>query len=313
MTEIKKRHHYIWREYLRNWSINEKINSLLLQDKKILNDVNLMNVAQEKFFYTLEEFTEEEQIILLELVKAWSNEATIKMNLEIFKTFTSYSKIKKIADDHIKSNPTNHLKLQSELDAYRYNSIENIHTLLESFGKKIIAVKSMEDLKFLDDERELFLTMIFIAFQYLRTKKIRKSVENVLKANPLLSVKFVDPFAFIFSTNLANSLTFHKDLTFTLLANFTSKEFITSDQPLINLEKEIKDVDNKVLNFKVYYPLNPRLALIIHYDKNPKEKYILEKPDEKEINKLNSYMLKNSDCFIFSQTTELLEYYKTCL
>lgn len=313
MTEIKKRHHYIWREYLRNWSINDKINSLLLQDKKILSDVNLMNVAQEKFFYKLEEFTKEEEIILFELVKAWSEEATLEMNLEIFKTFTSYSKVKKIAADHLKLNPNNHLKLESELAALKYNSIENIHTLLESFGKKIIAVKSMEDLKFLDDERELFLTMIFIAFQYLRTKKMRKSVENVLKANPLLSVKFVDPFAFIFSTNLANSLTFHKDLTFTLLENFTTKEFITSDQPLINLEKDIKDINNRVINFRVYYPLNPRLALIIHYDKNPKEKYILEKPDEKEINELNSYMLTNSDRFIFSQTTELLEYYKTCL
>jgi hypothetical protein len=313
MTEIKKRHHYIWREYLRNWSINEKINSLLLQDKKILNDVNLMNVGQEKFFYKLEEFTREEEIILFELVKSWSNEATLEMNLEIFKTFTSYSKLKKIADDHFKLNPNNHLKLQSKLDAFKYNSIEDIHTLLESFGKKIIAIKSMEDLKFLDDEKELFLTMIFIAFQYVRTKKMRAYVENVIKTHPILSIKFVDPFAFIFSTNLADSLTFHQDLTFTLLENFTSKEFITSDQPLINLKKDIKDVNNKVKDFKVYYPLNPRLALIIHCGEKAKEKYILEKPDEGEINKLNKFMLTNSDRFIFSQTPELLEYYKTFL
>lgn len=313
MTEIKKRHHYIWREYLRNWSTNDKINSLLVKEKKILTEVNLVNVAQEKFFYQLEEFTEEEEIILFDLVKSWSNEATLEMNLEIFKTFTSYSKIKKIADHHVKLNPDNQLKLQSKLDAFRYNSIENIHTLLESFGKKIIAVESMEDLKFLDDERELFLTMIFIAFQYLRTKKMRTSVENIIKTKPLLSIKFVDPFAFIFSTNLANSLTFHKDLTFTLLENTTSTEFITSDQSLINLEKDIKDVNNKVINFRVYYPINPRLALIINYDKNPKEKYILEKLDEKKINELNSFMFTNSDRFIFSQTTKLLEYYKTCL
>ncbi|UFH31626.1 DUF4238 domain-containing protein [Chryseobacterium sp. C-71] len=69
----------------------------------------------------------------------------------------------------------------------------------------------------------------------------------------------------------------------------------------------------KVINFRVYYPINPRLALIINYDKNPKEKYILEKLDEKKINELNSFMFTNSDRFIFSQTTKLLEYYKTCL
>lgn len=159
MTEIKKRHHYIWREYLRNWSTDEKINSLLLQEKKILTEVNLVNVAQEKFFYQLEEFTEEEEMILFELVKSWSNEATLEMNLEIYKSFTSYSKLKKSVEENLKLNANNNLELKSKLDAIRYNGIENIHTLLESFGKKIIAVKSLEDLKFLDDlEKTVKLT-----------------------------------------------------------------------------------------------------------------------------------------------------------
>jgi hypothetical protein len=313
MTEIKKRQHYIWREYLRNWSTDEKISSLLLQEKKILTEVNLINVAQEKFFYKLEEFTEEEEIILFELIKSWSNEATLEINLEIFKSFTSYSKIKKLSEEHLKLDPNSHSELKSMLDAIRYNGIENIHTLLESFGKNIIAVKSLEDLKFLDDQQELFLTMIYIAFQYLRTKKMRTSVENVLKANPLLSVKYVNPFSFIYSTSFANSLTFHKDLTFTLLENFTSKEFITSDQPLINLKKDIKDLKNNVIDFKLYYPINPRLALIIHYDDKRKEKYILKNPEKEEVNDLNLFMLTNSDRFIFSHTIELLEYYKSYL
>ncbi|HBV15798.1 DUF4238 domain-containing protein [Chryseobacterium carnipullorum] len=313
MTEIKKRHHYIWREYLRNWSTDEKINSLLLQEKKILTEVNLVNVAQEKFFYQLEEFTEEEEIILFELVKSWSNEATLEMNLEIYKSFTSYSKLKKSVEENLKLNANNNLELKSKLDAIRYNGIENIHTLLESFGKKIIAVKSLEDLKFLDDQQELFLTMIFIAFQYLRTKKMHTSVENVINANPLLSAKYVQPFSFIYATALAHSLTFHKDLTFTILENLTSKEFITSDQPLMNLEKDIKDINNNVINFKLYYPINPRLAVIIDYDDKRKETYILKKPEEKEVGDLNSFIFKNSDRFIFSQEMELLEYYKTCL
>jgi hypothetical protein len=139
------------------------------------------------------------------------------------------------------------------------------------------------------------------------------SVENVINANPLLSAKYVQPFSFIYATALAHSLTFHKDLTFTILENLTSKEFITSDQPLMNLEKDIKDINNNVINFKLYYPINPRLAVIIDYDDKRKETYILKKPDEKEVGDLNSFIFKNSDRFIFSQEMELLEYYKTCL
>ena len=68
-----------------------------------------------------------------------------------------------------------------------------------------------------------------------------------------------------------------------------------------------------IINFKLYYPINPRLAVIIDYDDKRKETYILKKPDEKEVGDLNSFIFKNSDRFIFSQEMELLEYYKTCL
>ena len=64
MNQIKKRHHYVWRNYLRAWSnSNDLIPSLIKINNKIAI-TNLTNVAQKKLFYSLEEFTFEEEYYL---------------------------------------------------------------------------------------------------------------------------------------------------------------------------------------------------------------------------------------------------------
>ncbi|PZV15926.1 MAG: hypothetical protein DCF20_09180 [Pseudanabaena sp.] len=50
----KKRHHYVWRDYLRAWSVNEFI--WCYREGKIFNS-NLMGVGQIKYFYKLKEMT----------------------------------------------------------------------------------------------------------------------------------------------------------------------------------------------------------------------------------------------------------------
>ncbi len=48
----KRRHHYVWKQYLRSWAIDEKI--FCLRDKKIINP-NLVGIAQQRDFYKLNE------------------------------------------------------------------------------------------------------------------------------------------------------------------------------------------------------------------------------------------------------------------
>lgn len=277
-------------------------------------NINIVNVAQENFFYQFEEFTLEEEIILFELVKEWSQEETLVFNLEIYKTFTVYSRVKSIIDEYLKVESQNNSEIIHRLNLIKFNGIENIHALLESFGKKIIKIKTVQDLKFLDDEQERFFTMFFLSFQYLRTKKMRKSVEAVIAKKDYLSVKYLDVISFIFSTVLANGLSFHKSLKFVLLQNTTEIEFLTSDQPLINLKKDLKDERNNVKDFELYYPINPNLALVIHYDHSTqKEKYLGSVINEDEVHKLNLFLIKNSENFIFSNNIKLLEYYKNLI
>jgi hypothetical protein len=54
---IKKRQHYVYREYLRAWSTNEKI---WCNRKGHIFQPNLMGIAQENYFYKLREITEDQ-------------------------------------------------------------------------------------------------------------------------------------------------------------------------------------------------------------------------------------------------------------
>jgi len=51
--EIKKRQHYVARYYLKPWSDNEQI--YCIRNQKVFKS-NLMNIAQEKYFYELQEW-----------------------------------------------------------------------------------------------------------------------------------------------------------------------------------------------------------------------------------------------------------------
>ena len=165
---IKRKHHYVWREYLRSWSCNEKIYSYIKSENKIAKP-NLMGVAQQRFFYSLEEFTIEEELILEELVEQYSNsDAALKINRELFIIYTSYSRLKRLYKlNKLEINSEKEIeKLEQIIDLIRTNSFEEYHSIIENYGKKVIKIKKFEDLKMFENEDNLFFTMIFYALNF---------------------------------------------------------------------------------------------------------------------------------------------------
>ena len=74
------------------WSNKDQIFTSFKSSGKIFK-TNLDRVAQERFFYSLEEFTEEEEIILKELIELGSNEIVRPLVMEFYHLITSFSKI----------------------------------------------------------------------------------------------------------------------------------------------------------------------------------------------------------------------------
>lgn len=94
MEEIKKRHHYVWKDYLRSWAeSNDLIHAYFKLQEKVAKP-NLKNLAQEIFFYDSEEFTKEERNQLLRISYQFSDKNSLEACLSIYSAFIFYSEIK---------------------------------------------------------------------------------------------------------------------------------------------------------------------------------------------------------------------------
>ena len=94
MNDIKKRQHYVWRHYLKPWTDGESIWTYLKEQDKIVKP-GLMGVAQEKYFYGLEDFSDEEINFLKKFVDTTSPLVLKGLNSDFLTLFTSTSVLKR--------------------------------------------------------------------------------------------------------------------------------------------------------------------------------------------------------------------------
>ncbi len=308
--QVKKKHHYVWKEYLKSWAENKQVPALIKKSKKVIKS-NPEGLAQQRYFYALEEFTQEEEIILKELVNQWSKESTLKINLEFYENFTSYSKLKRLIKT-IDLGDQKNSELKEKLNLLRTNAMEDSHLVFENFGKRFINIREYEDLAFLDNEMELLFTMLFISFQYLRTKNMQLKIKSAVVKYDYLSPKFLNFIPFIYATSIADSLTYEKQTKFIFLENTSEIDFITSDQPLVNNKIDQLNDNGTIAQLDIYYPITPRIALLIHYQEQ-KEKYRKISLNSLEVNNYNKTIFKHSNEFVFASSTTQLEEYKNYL
>lgn len=306
----KKKHHYVWREYLRSWSNKELIFAYSKSQNKIFKP-NLMGIAVERHFYSLHEFTLEEEAILKELVKLYSSQTALKINLKLVDLFLAYSRIKRLEneDEFNFDTDAKREKFSKIIKLIKTNSFEEYHSIIENYGSKIIKFKKIEDLKILEDGDELFKTMIYLCSQFLRTNKMKNMLDLVIKKNEFIIPKFTNLISLVFANSLGISLAQNENIKYVFYDNKTNIDFLTSDQPLMNLAFDYKDENGKVQNFEFYYPISSKVAILIHF-KEQKEKYkniLISKQRVEEINKI---LFEYADEYVFAQKENHLEYYQ---
>lgn len=296
MEEIKKRHHYVWKHYLCSWSIKDDVAFTYLKKRNEVVQNDLKNFAQERFFYESEEFTRGEQKELLGLAYRLSDKNSLEACLGILSAFITYSEIKNLLVQKKIDFSENDIRF------IKTNLIEDIHSDFEVYGRRLINVNTLENLDFLQNKKDLLHTMIYLCIQYTRTKQMRN---NFYKSS--LPNKFSNPVSIMIATNIANRLTFDKNLCFSILNNQSTLKFITGDQPVINLADI--NIDGSVNDFILYYPLNPKTAIQINIidDKSTFETKNIKAPEV--IHELNSKIYQFADNFIFSDSEEqILKY-----
>ncbi len=305
-TDITKRQHYVWRAYLRAWCSKEddKIFSLIIDSKKIIK-TDLMNVAQEKYFYEFNKITKEEKKFLESFVKDKKNttQSIISDLIQILSLTQGLKELKKEVDTFLKEE-----KEDKVLDSIDKNGFEQFHSHFEKEGAEFIKIRDLNDLKKMEVDEFKFKSLLFLCIQYFRTKKRKLAAIEAFKGSKINMRNIYNIVSIILALQLNESIALDDEIRYTLLSIDNDMSFISGDQPVINLDANKIDEEGNIIGLRFYYPLSPKIAIIIEFDAS-KEVYNLEKPEKDRIIELNNLILKNANKFIFSTNKEILENY----
>lgn len=307
MSEIKKRQHYVWRHYLRPWAVSESIWTYFKELDKI-EKPGLMGVAQEKHFYKLIDLTDAEEKFLGKYIEHTSPVVVKDLNLDFFKLFTSHYKLKKQLENN-KDPQIDRDKIAEEIKKLEHNLMEDAHCKMEALGFNLLNCRSLNDLKALNQGDDIYEAIMFLCFQYFRTRSMKKSALKSFEGDGFeeLAEKTWNIISYSMATTLARSISLDKNLKFIFIENNTDNHFITGDQPVFNILNDKLNGNGEVTDLELYYPLTPQHALTIHFRPEQIEQFENKSADNEMIEFLNDKVLENSDFFVFADSKEQLE------
>jgi hypothetical protein len=307
MSDLKKRQHYVWRHYLLPWTDGESIWTYFKEQDKIVKP-GLMGVAQEKYFYGLEDFTDEEINFLKTFVDKTSPLALKGLNSDLLALFTSTSILKRKLAANTNSK-VNTALIASEIKKLEANAMEDAHCIMEGLGSKIIQCRGLDDLKELNKDDNLFEAIMFLCVQYFRTKSRRKSALKNFDGERLqeLAEKSWNIIGFVLATTVARSISLDKNLKFIFIENNTAIPFITGDQPIFNILGDKADEQGDVQELELYYPLTPKCAVYLHFNPEQVNLYESKIAEEEYVKFLNEKVFENADYYVFANNEEILK------
>ncbi|TKA92654.1 DUF4238 domain-containing protein [Halopseudomonas bauzanensis] len=254
----KKKQHFVWRKYLKAWSENDSIYCLM--DGRVFKS-GLMGVGQERYFYKLKELTEAELKFIKSLIDQDKRPMIRKLNHGWVDFFNQVFKIRDLLDSHGVSHP----EADRMLDVLVHNFEEDFHGKIESDAIKFLEMLYRKDLSFYDEDDELVEFLFFICQQYFRTQNIDSKVRTAIGSFKGFNV---DGMWAVLRHTSATSVGFslykdRADFRPVLIENTSNIPFVTGDQPIINTHAIGLSLEEIPSELEFYYPLTPKLALLL--------------------------------------------------
>lgn len=264
--ENKPNQHYVWQKYLEPWKNNGKL--VCLRNKKDILQTNSRNVASQRYFYNINNLTLHDcnliRMLLInnqpesmkKLLEGWVN--PIEQFLQIYDLASKERKID--------------ASIEKLKELTFKNLLEELHMSIENAGMPGLCKAQLGDVSFISECEEGssydMEFIIYLCFQYFRTKKIKQSVKEALSQYVSRFTSFDNAFNLIvpivvtvFGYNVFESIK-RKELYCNLLDNSSGIPFITGDQPVVNMHANF-DVNRETTDLSLYYPLSPTVSLLI--------------------------------------------------
>jgi hypothetical protein len=311
--QLKKEHHYVWANYLRNWAAGDVKNNVWFNKASGgFALVSVRMVAKEKHFYKIKPLTKE-HVLIITMLSSKSQLHTL--NMDMLQKLLLVQRIEK----EYQTSGKKSLEAEREIEAHKHNTLENLHTAYESSAGKTISQLINRDLSCLDDMKQLTAFCNYLGHQFARTKSFRDIALLVMSKDDSEQAKFVHRIStecwWFISHMLGQKLGYsmfasRKEDNYCLLLNETTQPFITSDNPVINVHKGLTNdmTPPEDDQLDLYYPLSPTIAIMVSCSHRfPSGKSILTLDD---VNELNTKIAKEAYVNIFGCSEESLKPYK---
>lgn len=256
--DYKRRNHYVWQYYLSAWEEHGAV--ICRRDGRILRTGTSV-LGVEKDIYRLKNINNAEVVLIRELCFGEEvNPLLREFNIGWLPVFFGPFALRDLAKAMQVESP----ELTEALALVESNTEENLHTVIERESIPYIKALRAGKTNFLSSNEDLGKFLHFLCVQYFRTPKIRHDLDIALNDRPDVRADHViGLLRHVFATNVAWGLLRRFDkTTVTLLKAQLDHEFITSDQPVINLHAVGKERFEPVEKLTLYYPVSPTVALV---------------------------------------------------
>ncbi|NWD69153.1 DUF4238 domain-containing protein [Pseudomonas gingeri] len=309
--EAKKRHHYVWANYLARWGRGTKNVFYTTKTGKFAHD-SVRAIVADDYFYKTTTLTSKH----IEVIKGFSRQSPDHLQQQHMSYLNDFLKMQQAETIYRKSGIQNQ-EVELHLHAIKCNLLENLHASHEKKVLPVLAALSDEQLDVLQDKQHMVEFMAFFGHQISRTKTFRDSVIQVLSRRTDLEVEVADAMAhawwflsYMFGMNLGLSLYADRhNAKHALLINDTKLPFITSDQPVVNVHSCVSEtVFAAPKHADFFYPISPRIAYIICDSKrfSPGKNEV----DEATVLELNSKVAAQAMVHIIGDTESAIRPFK---
>lgn len=252
-----RRQHYVWRHYLRAWSTNDHI-WCLRNGKKFSS--NLINVGQERDFYAVNDISDNDIRYIMDVSKKRHAGVLNESNKDFVEFYRSVSMLRSKAHE---DNEIKNQLIQFE---------EKLMSSIEADGIEYMKLLSDGEVEFFYEEAHRAKFSHFLMIQFVRTKRMSETIKAGMRdylARIQVNVDNVWPVEkYIDAGHMALSLYADKEFRISLIRNESDAEFITGDQPILNIHG-IGSGNSVPANTSFYSPISPRLAFILSKDEYP--------------------------------------------
>lgn len=264
--EAKKRHHYVWANYLTRWGSGTKNVFYTTKTGKIAHD-SVRAIVADDYFYKTNTLTEMD----VQVIKGFSRKSPDHLQQQHMSYLNDFLKMQQFEAIYRKSGIKN-LKTELHLHATKCNLLENLHASHEEKALPVLAALADEQLDVLQDKQHMIEFMMFFGHQISRTKPFRDGLVQVQPRSTALEIEVADAMAhawwfisYMFGMSIGFSLyaSRHED-RHALLVNDTRVPFITSDHPVVNVHSCVSETEFVAPEHAdFYYPISPRIGYII--------------------------------------------------